>query len=252
MKTMRSIIGLVALAAVVAGCGEEKFPPYGREEKLWLPGTRAQIWAVAPAVNLSGQKEVDSLLQADLLFQQLQQVRGLTVVPVNRVVEVYQAMRIDKVQSEQQAMEVCDLLGVDALVVPTITIYDSYNPPKFGGVVQVFASRHGGFGAMGGQGAVDPRALAEQATQPSNSDENALPRRNSFLQVADMYDGTNGTVRDKLAEYAAGRFDPKGPMRAKEYLMNMDRFAGFAYHDLIQTLFSRPQMNPQQAAAVLQ
>src|SRR4051794_28708340 len=120
MKLMRSIIPLAVAAAILAGCSVAKEPQYGREDKTWLPGTHAQVWAVAPAINLSGQHQVDGLLQSDLLFQQLQQVRGITVVPVNRVVEVFQAMRIDKVQSEHQAAEVCELLGVDALVVPTI------------------------------------------------------------------------------------------------------------------------------------
>ena len=53
----------------------------------FLPGKR-QVWAIAPVINLSGQKAVDPILQADLVYQQMQQVHGLTLVPVNRVVEV--------------------------------------------------------------------------------------------------------------------------------------------------------------------
>src|SRR3954465_4478271 len=101
MKSMRSIMGIGLLAAMLAGCSHEE-PVYGREMKVFLPGTRAQAWAVAPAINKSGQNAVDPLLQADLLFGQLQQVRGLTVIPVNRVVEVFAAMKIDHVQSEEQ------------------------------------------------------------------------------------------------------------------------------------------------------
>jgi hypothetical protein len=241
MTRMRSIkrIGLWALAACIVGCSSQKEPKYGREMRVFLPGTRAQVWAVAPAINLSGQTGVDPLVQADLLFGQLQQVRGLTVVPVNRVVEVYAAMRIDRVQSEQQAMEVCDALGCDALVVPTVNIYDPYNPPKFGAAVTVFL-RH----PVNQQAAaIDAHALAEQATAAGTTVA-GLPRQNSFVQVADIYDAQNGTVRDKLAAYAAGRFDPKGPMRAKEYLESMDRYVGFAYHDLVVTALSRPQLNP--------
>jgi hypothetical protein len=238
---MRSIvgIGLVTAMTIASGCTHPE-PKYGREEKLFLPGTRAQVWAVAPAVNLSGQKEVDPLTQADLLFEQLQQVRGLTVVPVNRVVEVYAAMRIDRVQSEQQAMQVCDALGCDALIVPTVTMYDPYNPPKFGGAVQLFL-RH----PMGGEAVgVDAHELTRQASAASPNQPPGLPRRSNFVQVADIYDAQNGSVRDKVAAYAAGRFDPKGPMKANEYYISMDRFVGFAYHDLIVTMLSRPQMNP--------
>lgn len=244
MNRMRSIVGTGLLAAVTlavaAGCTQSK-PKYGREQKLFLPGTRAQVWAVAPAVNLSGEKEVDPLGQADILFAQLQQVRGLTVVPVNRVVEVYAAMRIDRIQTEQQAMQVCDALGCDALIVPTVTMYDPYDPPKFGGAVQLFM-RHP-MGAREG-GGVDAHELSQQASAAAPNQPPGLPRRSNFVQVADIYDAQNGTVRDKVAAYAAGRFDPTGPMKAKEYYISMDRFVGFAYHDLIETMLSRPQMNP--------
>src|SRR5205807_4364353 len=123
-----SLIGAMLLGA---GCLHAP-PQYGIERPTFLPGHKRQVWAVAPVVNLSGQKAVDPLLQADLVYQQLQQVEGLTVVPVNRTVEVLVSLRLDRVQSEQQAAIVCDLLGCDGLIVPTIAVYDPYNPPKLG------------------------------------------------------------------------------------------------------------------------
>src|SRR5206468_1398888 len=140
------------------------------------------------------------------------------------------------VQTEEQADQVCDALGCDALVVPTVTIYDPYDPPKFGAAVNVFLRQR-----PGQQGALDAHELTRQPTVPPGT---GLPRNSSFVQVADIYDAQNGTVRDKLAAYAAGRFDPKGPLKAKEYEANMERYVGFAYHDLLKTLLSRPQMNP--------
>jgi hypothetical protein len=163
-------------------------------------------------------------------------VRGLTVIPVNRVVEVYTAMKIERIQSEEQAVAVCDALGCDALVVPTVTAYDPYNPPKFGAAVQVFLRN-----PVSQTTGVDAHELTRQA---SDTSAGGLPRRSNFVQVADMYDAQNGTVRDKLTAYAAGRFDPKGSLQAKEYMASMDRFVGFAYHDLIVTALSRPQLNP--------
>src|SRR3954454_21113605 len=148
---------IICALAALAGCSRPA--PYGIEHQLTLPGKRTQVWAVAPAVNLSGMREVDSLLQSDLLFQQLQEVHGLTVVPVNRVVEVYVILKIDQVQSPEQAKLVCDLLGCDALIVPTVTAYDPYAPPKFGGALQMFR-RSGQFARMPN---VDPRDLARAA-----------------------------------------------------------------------------------------
>ena len=121
MRLMRSILSVVLLVSCLPWMGCAKPKPYGFERRLSLATRKQQVWAVAPAVNLSGQEEVDPILQADALYGQLQQVQGLTVIPVNRVVEVYTALRIEKVQSAEQAAIVCQYLGCDALIVPTIT-----------------------------------------------------------------------------------------------------------------------------------
>ena len=102
---------LLFTAALLTGCSDPP-PKWGVESgPLFYPGHRRQVWAIAPAVNLSGQKAVEPILQADLLFEQLQQVEGVTVIPVNRTVEVFLGLRIDRVQSEKQAALVCELLG---------------------------------------------------------------------------------------------------------------------------------------------
>src|SRR3954471_726720 len=125
MKKLKAALLMAAVIAVGppgAGC-REKAVQYGRESALLLPTKRRQIWAVAPAINLSGQGGVDPLLQADLAFEQLQQIGGLTVIPVNRVAQVYVAMGIENVRSPEEAAQVCEALGADGLIVPTITIY---------------------------------------------------------------------------------------------------------------------------------
>jgi len=51
-----------------------------------------------------------------------------------------------------------------------------------------------------------------------------------------MFDAANGSVRELLADYAAGRNDPAGPLGQREYILNMDRYCGFVYHELIRDL----------------
>src|SRR5438128_5820529 len=119
-KTALLLAAAIAAGPLAAGCREKPPQAYGRESLLLLPTKRRQIWAVAPAINLSGQGGVDPLLQADLAFEQLQQIGGLTVIPVNRVAQVYVAMGIENVQSPEQAGQVCATLGADGLIVPTI------------------------------------------------------------------------------------------------------------------------------------
>jgi hypothetical protein len=229
---MRSIViaMLAGMLLLAAGCGEKE-KPYGQEAIVFLPGTISQTWAVAPALNLSGQKQVDPLLQADLLYGQLQQVKGLTVVPVNRVIEVYAALHIARVESEEQASLVCQSLGCDALVVPTVTLFDAYTPPKMGTALQWFPR-----GSGRARTDIDPRELARQAAPKANE---SLPAEGRFVQVAEVYDAANGTVRQKVLDYAAGRNDPQGPLGEKEYFVSMDRYGGFVYHDMIVKLLER-------------
>jgi len=229
MTWMRSIIAGLALVVMV-GCSHG--PQYGTEVPVYLPGKHRQVWAVAPAINLSGQAEVDPLLQADDLYEQLQQVHGLTVVPVNRVAQVYAALKLDKVQSVEQAMLVCDALGCDALLVPTVTAYDPYDPPKFGASVQLFRKPKD----FGKPPNVDIRALASAAAPPPVQ---SLPQQASFKQSVGMFDAANGSVREALLEYARGRNDPAGPLGNREYLLSMDRYCGFVYHELIVDLLRK-------------
>ena len=245
MCRMRSVIVscawlLLAAAAMSSpgGCAEKE-PPYGTEYIRRLPANGRAVWAVAPAINLSGQREVDPLLQADLVYDQVQQVRGLTVVPVNRVVEVYAALGIQQVNSAEQAALVCDLLGCDALLVPTVTAYDPYNPPKLGASLHLFLKP----GSYARPANVDPRELARAASPPADQSLPGAAADAPFVQAVGVFDAANGSVREALAGYAAGRNDPAGPMAAKEYLLSMDRYCGFVYQsltgDLLRTMRRR-------------
>jgi hypothetical protein len=89
-----AIAVFAAIGAMCGGCAHHA-QPYGQEQQMFLPGARQLVWAVAPTVNLSGESQVDPLLSSDLVFAELQQVKGLTVIPVNRVAEVYAALKID-------------------------------------------------------------------------------------------------------------------------------------------------------------
>src|SRR5436190_23582517 len=90
------VAGSIGLSLIVCtlGCAPSE-PKYGTETSLSAPMKRKQVWAIAPAINLSGMKDVDPLLQADCLYQQLQEVRGIVAIPFNRVVEVYASLGID-------------------------------------------------------------------------------------------------------------------------------------------------------------
>jgi hypothetical protein len=232
MSSTRTSILLLAVLAL-SGCNADPDTSYPREAYLVAPQSSPRSIAIAPLLNLSGQKQPDPLVAADIVYQQMQEVRGVTVVPVNRVVDVYVALGISQVESPEQANLVCDALGVDALLVPTVTMYDPYAPPKMGASVQMFVSKSYGPRASGN---ADMRALTRQATPgPMES----MPRNADFLQAAGMFDAANGSVRERLGQFARGRSDPLGPMGEREYVMHMDRFAGFVWHELIGELLAQ-------------
>ena len=155
---------------------------------------------------------------------------AMTVVPVNRVAEAYASLRIDRISSQEQAELICGLLGCDALLVPTVTLYDPYDPPKFGASLQVFRK-----GATAPIPNVDVHELSRAATPPPGAPL-PPPQLAGFRQTVGMYDAANGSVRAALLRYAAGRNDPLGPMGAKEYFASMERYCGFAYHELLGEL----------------
>jgi hypothetical protein len=242
------IVLSLATLAVVGGCSEHT-PQYGMERPLTLMTARRQVWAIAPAVNLSGETGVDPLLQADLVYEQLQSVRGVTVIPVNRVAQVYAALKLVQINNAEQAAVVCDQLGCDGLIVPTVTIYDPYAPPKFGGSLQLFGKPRG-FAVPEN---VDPRDLVRSATPPEMaglaSQQQQATTGGAFLQSVGMFDAANGSVRKAVLDYAVGRNDPTGPLGSKEYFVSMDRYCGFAYHALIAELVERAADGPRRQIA---
>jgi hypothetical protein len=224
---MSLTVALVSAALVwLGGCGDPPPKPYGEEHALEMPGLQTDVWAVAPAINLSGHSEVDPILQADLLYQQLQSVHGLTVVPVDRVVQVYQGLNIERISSLEQAALVCDILQVDAIIVPTVTAYDPYTPPKMAASLALFRKPTDYV-----------RPVATDALSPSGRPKGG---KADLKQAVGMYDAADGSTRKSLQIFAEGRTDPNGPMAEREYFLSMDRYSGYVYHQLIADLLGVP------------
>ena len=90
---------------------------------------------------------------------------------------------------------------------------------------------------------VDPRELARRASPPPLAA--TVPAAATFLQTIGVFDASNGSTRTDLQRYAMGRNDPVGPLKDRAYLLEMDRYAGFVYHSLIEEMLTRPALHPQ-------
>lgn len=255
MPSLQRIAAATALVAAsccacLASVACEKPAGYGIETTHALPSSQQQVWAVAPAINLSGQQGVDSLLQADLLFTELQTVRGLRAIPVNRVAQVYAALGIRQIESGETAAQVCALLGADALVVPTVTLYDPYDPPKMGAAVQIFTAA--GVTLQPGQ-MLDARTVQQwqrSGTEPGGLAMNRPTWNGELLQEAGLFDAAHGTTRMSALYYVDGRTDPHGAARDDSVFLDMDRYARFVYHELLgDVMFTLRQQQRDNARA---
>ncbi len=74
--------------SMMGGCefftGEKKVEPPPLEYELTSPYKGVRTLAVAPAVNQSGSRDFDVLKVSDSLFEELQQVEGLNVLPAEQ------------------------------------------------------------------------------------------------------------------------------------------------------------------------
>ena len=221
--------GLLAVALLSAGCGGPQRPAMPRMFPSPYPAPK--LWAVMPFRDESGTSVVDGAAFADRLTQQLQQVEGIRVLPVNRVIETMTARDLIAVDSAGEAMELAAALGVDGLLVGTITAWDPYEPPKIGAVVQLYSRRRGGAAA------VDSRRLSR-----STRGEAALPGAARFEQpiaeAGGYFDAANGEVRRNLRHYATGRAPIDSPAGWRRYLLNMDLYSEFVNSELMRRLFA--------------
>ena len=81
-------VGSLVLLAL-AGCETPK-PPPPCEYILTSPYSGLRTLAVAPVINQSGSRDFDPLAVSDTLFAELQQVRGLNVLPLNKTLAAMQ------------------------------------------------------------------------------------------------------------------------------------------------------------------
>ena len=208
--------------------------------RLSSPVAHTRLWAVVPFTNESGVSTVDSFRIADAFTQQLEQVRGIDTVAVNRVVHAMRTAEIVAVGTPTEAILLMNSLQVDAIVVGTITAFDPYPPPTLGMAIQVFTrdSPHGGH-------SLDTQALTRAPTGGTVAD-GGVGAFQATAQAAGVFDARNHTTLGLLRKYAAGRTEPDSPFGTEVYLMDIELYTQFVSYWLIHDLlnFERSRLSP--------
>lgn len=218
---------LIVLALFLAGCAGS-----GRgADPLVSPYAEARVWAVAPFRNESGTLHADGVRMAEHVARQLENAFHIDVVPVNRSLAAMEALGMYGVTTPADARQLLATLGVDALVIGTISSYDPYDPPKLGAAMELYTSPR--YDAIT---AVDPRGLTSAAT-PGEPPRQTVPKVKQPASTVSVYlDAADPDVRRKLQRYASGRRkdsdDPLAFIRPDEeswhvYRISMDLYSEF-------------------------
>lgn len=96
--------------------------------------------AVAPFFNLSEERSVDGRRFAQAYFTELQKTPGFQVLPVGVVEQTIYDHQLE-MSDPDDALQLANLLGVDAVVVGAVTDYSPYYPPRLGLQVSWYSPR---------------------------------------------------------------------------------------------------------------
>lgn len=221
---MRVLLLAVALGALV-GCETPRF-----EQRTEAPYAKRQVWAVAPVRNASGSRHANGLQVADELTRTFEQVQGIDALPLNRVLEAMDALRLTAIDSRQDAIHLREALGVDALVVGSITHYDAYDPPKLGLALDLYA-----WPVERGGGGLDIRGLSWAPT----ADKAGIGRDTLYrpdqpvTTVSGYFDASGAGTKQLLDDYAYGRGSTPNALHERRlFTINMNLFQEFASHEV--------------------
>jgi hypothetical protein len=117
-------------------------PDVSHEPVIHNPFPQLSKVAVAPFFNLSDEKTVDGRRFALAYFAELQSIQGFEVVPLGVTEEAIIQHHVD-LSKPSEARRLANILGVDAVVIGSVTDYTPYYPPRCGLRVEWYAANSG-------------------------------------------------------------------------------------------------------------
>jgi len=134
---MKAVALFLIILVSASGCA--LVPEVRHEPSVQNPFPQLSKVAVAPFFNQSGEPTVDGEKIAEAYFEELQQIPGFEVVPVRVTRTLIQQQGLHLGDAEQRR-RLCQMLGVDALVIGSVTEYRPYYPPRLGMAVRWYAA----------------------------------------------------------------------------------------------------------------
>lgn len=231
----------LAALLVLVGCTQPREEPLLNPRvlvapyALYDPDQPDALWAIAPLRNESGTSIVDTLSVSDALVAQTHQVRGVSVVPLNRTIAAMRVLQMQSVDTPDDAHALIETLGVDAIVVGTITAYDPYDPPVMGMSVALFV-RPGSLLTTGSpdRGGLDPRTLRSTARETSVPHPEWSTAPTSV--ASEHLNAANHEVQMAVRTFGEGRSSTRSALGWRRYLASMPLYADFVSYRITERL----------------
>lgn len=223
----RLIALAAALSAVAAVPGCQK--PFV-ERRIESPYGERQVWAVAPLRNESGSGYADGLAMADELTRVFEQVEAIDALPLNRVLEAMDAMRLPAVETRNDAIALREALGVDGLIVGSMTHYDAYDPPKLGMSLDLYAAP-----GVERDKPINIRGLSWAPTSDKAGIRRDMLYRDDqpVTTVSAYFDAGGVGTKQLLDAYAYGRGTTPDTLHERRlHTINMNLFQQFVSHEM--------------------
>lgn len=239
------MLGLVAL--VLGGCASGPKDVLYQPDELHSPYAKSQgqaLWAVVPPSNASGTSHADMEQVGDALVSAIAQTRGLRALPLDRTLAAMNTLKMQSVRTPAQASALSKALGVDGLVIPTVTAWDPYDPPVVGLTVALHAKTQAG-SERTHRTKLDPRKLTEALSDAGFVDTTGFEDRPTAVASLHL-DARNHATLSAVRAYAVGRHDQENAIGWRTYVIAMPQYVQFAAHQAVSELLAseRQRLTP--------
>ena len=191
--------------------------------------------AVAPFLNQSGSEFLDTMAVTDEFYTELQQVKGLHVVPVNQVLATLGKQGHMQVSSPAEAVALLEALHADGVIVGSITQYDPYFPPKVGMAVQLYYRETTPATELNSK-FINPGELARH-DKPFTGMAPGEPIR-PRAAVVRIYDADQTEVVEKIKRYAKQRSGSERPAGWRNYITTRN-YLRFVSYEIIGEMLAQ-------------
>lgn len=182
------------------------------------------LFAVVPLRNESGVGSVDTMRVGDAVVGAVAQVNGLRCLPLNRTIEAMRSEGLSAVTTPEEARLLADALGVDGLLLGSVTAYDPYNPPTLGLSLALLGRTQAVSVPASG---VDTRRLRYQPTEWNYFPDSRFSEGPASA-ISEHLDSRRHDIQMAIRSYATGRDDERYPLGWERYMLSMDLYTSFA------------------------